>query len=107
MSAADPVPPSIGALVTRPISRREIHEGWTVRPLAGPVPPVVHAAGGIPAAVPGVVHTDLLAAGLIADPYLGTNEKAQEWIGSTDWEYRTSFVAAPGADRSDLVFHGL
>jgi beta-mannosidase len=30
--------------------------------------------GAIPATVPGCVHTDLLAAGRIPDPYLDTNE---------------------------------
>ncbi len=87
---------------------RPLHDGWTVEALQGPVPGRVLDAGAIPATVPGVVHTDLLAAELIADPYLGTNEKLQEWIGSTSWRYATTFTAAPtDAERSDLVFEGL
>jgi len=87
---------------------RPLHDGWTVEALHGPVPGRVLDAGAIPATVPGVVHTDLLAAELIADPYLGTNEKLQEWIGSTSWRYATTFTAAPtDAERSDLVFEGL
>ena len=39
-------------------------EGWTLR----------HGGGALPAAVPGCVHTDLLAAGVIPDPFLGRNE---------------------------------
>jgi beta-mannosidase len=48
-------------------------------------------AGGIPATVPGVVHTDLLAAGLIADPYLATAEAEQHWVGEQRWTYRCEF----------------
>jgi beta-mannosidase len=85
-----------------------LHDGWTVEPVHGPVPASVRDAGAVPATVPGTVHTDLLAAGLLEDPYLGTNEKLQEWIGSTSWRYTTTFTFPPsGADRTDLVFEGL
>ncbi|HEY2557644.1 MAG TPA: hypothetical protein VGI08_11100, partial [Diaminobutyricibacter sp.] len=69
--------------MTTPVRRRQLHDGWIVTPEYGPIPDRVVAAGDIPAQVPGVVHTDLLAAGLIEDPYVGLNERAQEWIGST------------------------
>jgi beta-mannosidase len=87
----------------------ELHHGWTAEPVVGAqIPAAVREHGPIPATVPGTVHTDLLAAGLIADPYLGTNEKLQEWIGSTSWRYTTSFDAPAGdAERIDLVFEGL
>ncbi|GMA95619.1 hypothetical protein GCM10025881_24430 [Pseudolysinimonas kribbensis] len=75
----------------------ELHHGWTAEPVVGAqIPAAVREHGPIPATVPGTVHTDLLAAGLIADPYLGTNEKLQEWIGSTSWRYTTSFDAPAG-----------
>jgi beta-mannosidase len=45
----------------------------------------------IPAQVPGCIHTDLLAAGKIADPFYRDNEKAVQWVGETDWLYRRSF----------------
>ena len=48
----------------------------------------------MPATVPGCVHTDLLAAGLIPDPYLDENERLLEWIGRTAWRYSTTFRAA-------------
>ncbi|MHB1491169.1 MAG: glycoside hydrolase family 2 protein [Cellulomonas sp.] len=87
---------------------RPLHDGWTVEPLHGPVPAAVREAGALPATVPGTVHTDLLAAGLLADPYIGTNEKLQEWIGSTSWRYATTFTGSSGvAERADLVFEGL
>jgi beta-mannosidase len=63
-----------------------------------------------PAQVPGVVHTDLLRAGLIPDPFDRDNEFRLQWIGLTDWEYQTTFQvdsAALGHDHIDLVFEGL
>ncbi|MFA6962129.1 MAG: glycoside hydrolase family 2 protein [Opitutaceae bacterium] len=44
----------------------------------------------LPATVPGCVHTDLLAAGKIPDPFYGTNELDLQWIEERDWEYRTT-----------------
>ena len=50
-----------------------------------------HLAGvRVPATVPGCVHLDLLAAGLIPDPYLDGNEALVAWIGRTDWRYETT-----------------
>ena len=90
------------------VAVRELHSGWTVEALDGRVPAAVRAAGAIPATVPGTVHTDLLAAGLIADPYLDDNERLQAWIGSTSWRYATMFDwTDDGFDRIDLAFDGL
>jgi len=63
----------------------------------------------IPATVPGSVHLDLMAAGLIPDPYIGENERLVGWIGRTAWRYETTFVwDDPGADTEvDLVALGL
>ena len=41
----------------------------------------------IPATVPGCIHTDLLAAGKIPDPYYQDNEDRVQWIGEVDWIY--------------------
>lgn len=79
---------------------------WTLH-ATGPVP-VRLPADGLPATVPGCVHTDLLAAGLIEDPYLDDNEERLHWIGRADWTYRTVFDwAQDGAEAADLVFEGL
>jgi len=43
------------------------------------------------ATVPGSIHTDLLAAKRIPDPFFGTNESKVQWIGERDWTYRRSF----------------
>lgn len=80
---------------------RALHDGWTVTAAARDLGPV-------PATVPGTVHTDLLAAGLIEDPYRDDNENRLGWIGRTDWTYTTTFDWRPtGHDRVDLVCAGL
>ncbi|WP_165069226.1 glycoside hydrolase family 2 protein [Marisediminicola senii] len=88
---------------------RTLDSNWTVRPTTSRrVPGAVTQAGLIPATVPGVVHTDLLAVGLIDDPYLDTNERLQEWIGHTDWRYATTFDwADEGHNNVELAFGGL
>ncbi|MEU8677128.1 glycoside hydrolase family 2 protein [Streptomyces sp. NPDC048560] len=86
--------------------RLPLHEGWTLT-ADGPVP-LELPAGGVPATVPGCVHTDLLAAGLVEDPYLDDNETRLGWIGRTDWTYRTSFDwTDDGHTETDLCFDGL
>jgi beta-mannosidase len=60
----------------------------------------------VPATVPGCVHTDLLAAGLIPNPLLGDHETELAWIGETDWRYTTTFDHTWG-ERVDLVCAGL
>jgi beta-mannosidase len=60
--------------------------------------------------VPGVVQTDLLSNKLIADPFYADNESRLQWIGLSDWEYRTTFqVDAETLRREhvDLIFEGL
>jgi beta-mannosidase len=55
--------------------------------------------------VPGTVHTDLLAAGLIADPYLDRNELDLDWIGRVAWVYDRDLDDVGGA--AVLRFEGL
>ncbi len=45
----------------------------------------------ISATVPGCVHTDLLAAGVIEEPFFRDNELRLQWIGQTDWIYSRAF----------------
>lgn len=64
----------------------------------------------LPAQVPGCIHTDLLAHGLIADPFHGCNELALQWIERADWHYRCDFEVDPELfehEELDLVFDGL
>ncbi|MBO0983504.1 glycoside hydrolase family 2 protein [Rathayibacter sp. SD072] len=92
---------------TAAATSRPLHDGWSVRATRGPIPAELVSAV-VPAVVPGLVHTDLLEAGLIPDPYLDQNEKKVTWIGETDWEYSTSFDWTPDDhDVHELVFEGL
>lgn len=76
--------------------RTDLDQGWTL----------TTEHGEIPATVPGCVHTDLLQAGLIPDPYLDRNEAELSWIGRTPWRYQTKFQAESD-QHVDLVFDGL
>ena len=63
-----------------------------------------------PATVPGTVHTDLLANGLIDDPFKDNNEKKLHWIEKENWEYRMVFnVDAEQLNHKhhELYFEGL
>ena len=42
----------------------------------------------VPMRVPGDVHTALLEAGVIPDPYVGRNEYAVRWVADRDWTLR-------------------
>lgn len=68
----------------------------TIRSLAGAWR--LHAAdetATIPVQVPGDVHSALLAAGRIPDPYYGANEQQVQWVGERDWVYEREFEADP------------
>jgi beta-mannosidase len=63
----------------------------------------------IDAQVPGEIHLDLWRAGLIADPYIGTNSLTARWVEETLWCYRRTFDVTPEqcAVSSWLCFDGL
>ncbi|GGI46742.1 beta-mannosidase [Agromyces flavus] len=90
--------------------KRPLRSGWRLTASDGPVPDSLRGVV-VPGTVPGVVHTDLLAAGLIPDPYIDDNEALLSWIGLVDWTYETTIEIAPeelaAADRHDLAFDGL
>lgn len=84
------------------IESRTISQGWTYR----------LAEGGLEgqAEVPGTVHTDLMAGGLIEDPFFRTNEKDVQWVDKKDWEYSTTFPLNRQdlkKDHLELKFEGL
>ncbi|MEV4940364.1 glycoside hydrolase family 2 protein [Streptomyces zaomyceticus] len=92
--------------------RTPLSHGWTLRlntdrHTPGQVPKGL-AGTTVPAQVPGCAHTDLMAAGWLADPYLDRNEEEVAWVGRADWTYG---VELPERDvnfeRADLVFDGL
>ncbi|MEJ2506845.1 MAG: hypothetical protein P8Y81_11355, partial [Ignavibacteriaceae bacterium] len=64
----------------------------------------------IPAEIPGTIHTDLLKAGLIADPFKENNEYKLEWISESNCIYKTEFDFPDKLKNSSavkLVFEGI
>jgi beta-mannosidase len=55
--------------------------------------------------LPGDVHSALLAAGLIPDPYYGRNEYDVRWVAERDWVFSREFVLDDPA--VELVIEGL
>ncbi|WKB55845.1 beta-mannosidase [Eleftheria terrae] len=97
----------------KPFHRLPLHEGWSFRAV-DPTVDLLHnidddAADWMPAQVPGTVYQDLIAAGRIPDPFVGTNETSVQWVADTDWCYRLDFELDPDrlAEAVDLVFEGL
>lgn len=62
-----------------------------------------------PASVPGFVHTDLMANGIIGDPYMGTNEDSVQWVSQCKWTYTCHIDRSilPKGDSLWIVFEGL
>lgn len=79
---------------------------WTLR-CASPAAGRPELPERIAATVPGTVHTDLIAAGLLADPYLDLNEIRQDWVGRQDWLYQTEFESPAPGQKVELVCEGL
>ncbi|MBO4599473.1 MAG: hypothetical protein J5641_01910 [Bacteroidales bacterium] len=63
----------------------------------------------IDATVPGCIHTDLMANGIIPDPFYGTNEDSVQWVGERDWKYRTVITRDmwEGYEHCELVLQGV
>lgn len=81
---------------------KEINTNWTFKEVDG-----THTGK---ATVPGTIHTDLLANGLIEDPFYRVNEKKQQWIDKKDWEYNTFLeITAEEFKKNNIVllFEGL
>jgi beta-mannosidase len=89
-----------------PLIKHPLDSGWTLTCARSVGAPPLSAA--VPAMVPGTVHTDLLAARLIPDPYLDLNEIAVDWVGRCDWRYELTFDwHDDGASNVELVCPGL
>ncbi len=48
-------------------------------------------SNGLKAQVPGNIHTDLMANGIIPDPYLNNNEQQVQWVENENWRYQSDF----------------
>lgn len=59
------------------------------------------------------IHLDLIANGIIQDPFMGKNENDVQWIGEAVWIYRTTFsspeisVEDKASTKVILAFDGL
>ena len=62
------------------------------------------AEAWLSAKVPGDVHTDLLTAGQIPDPFVADNEKRVQWVAERDWEYVLTFRAMPDLLAEERIF---
>lgn len=87
---------------------------WHLRALNPEVIPDAHLqevlSKGIEAHVPGEAVVALLDAGLIPDPYDGSNEAVLQWVGDVDWQYSTTFTPTSeqlAHTRQDLVAYGI
>ena len=78
---------SIGHAAADGISRLDLGGPWSVSAENGTEP--------MAATVPGHIHTDLMAAKKIPDPFYRDNEKLVQWVGETNWIYRRSFEVRP------------
>ena len=77
-------------------------QSWHVRNTNGSL--------NIPATVPGVIHTDLLNAGVITEPYVDATVDDVRWVANeTTWVYSLSFVVDPALSggRVELVVEGI
>ncbi len=88
--------------IRQPVSEKELDKNWQFSEIGNND---WHQAD-----IPGVVQTDLLANKLIEDPFFGDNEQQLQWIGETNWEYKTTFIADDELlenDHIEIVFTGL
>ncbi len=56
------------------------------------------------AQVPGGVHTDLLAANVIPDPFWGDNELRVQWVAESDWQYSRTFNVSADLLKEEHVY---
>jgi len=89
-----------------------LHQEWWVNPEwdSGIKIKNIPIRGRIKASVPGCIHTDLINANLIPDPFYGDNEQRLDWICETDWIYTTHFDCPPDimdGQNTFLVCEGL
>lgn len=83
-------------------SEKTLHENWQFSQVGD--------SAFLSATVPGQVHLDLLANGLIEDPFWEDNELKQRWIEEEDWVYKTEFKVdrkTLSNENIELIFEGL
>lgn len=89
-------------MVSAEVFKQHIHENWMFKQ--------ARLNNWYKADVPGVVHTDLMANGIIEDPFYRLNERAVQWIDKEDWIYETEFTGhnkIVTRENQQIVFKGL
>jgi len=86
--------------------RDEQRPVWTLEARSGEG--AARVGGPLPAQVPGSVHVDLIAAGIIDDLTVRGRDDEQLWVAATPWRYRTTLRRpARPYERALLVFEGI
>jgi len=83
---------------------------WSVAPVGDAAEVPAAARKVIEARVPGVIHLDLIRAGIIKHPREGFAELDQFWVGKTDWRFECTVEVGDPVfehERIDLVCDGL
>ncbi len=78
-----------------------LNQGWRLH---------LHDGTTIPATMPGCVYTDLFNAGIIPDPFYGTNEHLVKWVSDSTWKYSLEFSVSQrftSKERLELVFKSI
>ncbi len=94
------------------IKRFYLKDNWQFKiyPKGRVTVPINKIKKWMPAIVPGTIHTDLLNAGFIDDPFKEGNEYRYEWISKCNCIYKTEFkYPTTFKDSSDIkiVFEGI
>ncbi|WP_321449484.1 glycoside hydrolase family 2 protein [uncultured Cohaesibacter sp.] len=69
-------------------TEQPLHDGWSIRCLSKGIAD----GASVPFAVPGDLHSALLAEELIPDPYWRDTEQSLDWIHESEWLAETSFL---------------
>ena len=84
------------------LTSRVLDQNWSFKALED--------SSWLRASVPGTIHTDLMANGIIEDPYYRLNERKVQWVDKKDWVYQCSFELSPDEferQHHELRFEGL
>lgn len=80
----------------QPAFRQYLHEGWQFSTAKSDTLYEAH--------VPGNNYSDLLAAGLIPDPFYADNEKKLQWVDEENWKYKLRFTPDDQLFEQDSIF---
>ena len=93
---------SLLGLSQNPLTSRVLDQNWSFK--------AREDSSWLRASVPGTIHTDLMANGIIEDPYYRLNERKIQWVDKKDWVYQCSFELSPDEferQHHELKFEGL